>query len=115
MLEKQEVLKAGGITGAVFDAAVKAVLEKAFVEENVYDDSGPVYQEQYREMLAKTVSAENLAEAVPYLGEDGLLSAAVKVYQVMAQEPYRWEFLAIENKVCSSLNCEVQETESTGE
>ena len=82
VMTSEEVLSEAGLTAAAFEEQASAALGNAYC---VWLSGELAQQEEpdarYLEQFQKTVSAENAAEAVPFLDESGALWLCGKVYQ----------------------------------
>ena len=98
VLSTEEFLQEIGISSADYQADVEEALT-AFHRESFGYDNMVVGSPDYlwaEEQLARTLSAENLASAVPFLNEDGALCLYCAVYSPGGAEFY-YQLISVEN------------------
>lgn len=108
ILTREEVLEAAGLSEAEFDEAASVAMGHAYcnflfpaIEAMVEEQRNSLLPgggewDFVQEQFSQTVSAKNVAEAVPYFEEDGTLAVRSYIYQI-AGATYHEELVPLTN------------------
>lgn len=96
ILSNEEVYTIVNFSQTEYYDKVKQVIGSAFFQDKEEYIEQYGYDDFFRTQLEKTISDENIQNAIPYINEDGQLCVITRIYSLAAAD-YYWYDLNIEN------------------